>query len=49
MITPLVSRYIHTYVNGRLYRGDARTMPLTPHAQITLEYGPRWPWVPPRG
>ena len=49
MITLLVSRNIRTYVNGRLYRGDARTMPLTPHAQIALEYGPRWPWVPPRG
>lgn len=38
---------IKVYVNGRLYRGDPRALPLTQHAVITLEYGP--PWVlPPR-
>lgn len=36
---------IRAYVNGRLYRGDPRTIPLTAHALITLEDGP--PWLPP--
>jgi hypothetical protein len=36
---------LRAYVNGRLYRGDPRTISLTPHAQITLEVGP--PWVTP--
>jgi hypothetical protein len=36
---------IRAYVNGRLYRGDSRTIRLTAHALITLEYGP--PWVAP--
>lgn len=36
---------IRAYVNGRLYRGDPRAIPLTAHALITLEYGP--PWLPP--
>lgn len=33
---------IRAYVNGRLYNGDPRSIPLTPHALITLEYGPLW-------
>ena len=36
---------VRAYVNGRLYRGDPRAIPLTPHALITLEVGP--PWVAP--
>ena len=36
---------VRTYVNGQLYRGDPRALPLMQHARITLEYGP--PWVPP--
>ena len=36
---------IRAYVNGRLYRGDPRTIPLTNRARMTLEYGP--PWVSP--
>lgn len=38
---------IRAYVNGRLYQGDPRTIPLTAHALITLEYGPPWPPPPP--
>jgi hypothetical protein len=37
---------IRAYVNGRLFRGDPRTIPLTAHALITLEAGP--PWVTPQ-
>jgi hypothetical protein len=36
---------IRAYVNGRLYRGILRVIPLTEHARIALEVGPRW--VPP--
>jgi len=36
---------VRTYVDGRLYRGDPRALPLTQHARITLEVGP--PWTPP--
>ena len=36
---------VRAYVNGRLYRGDPRSIPLMAHALITLEYGP--PWVSP--
>jgi hypothetical protein len=36
---------IRAYVNGRLYQGNLRMIPLTEHTQITLEAGP--PWVPP--
>ncbi len=36
---------VRAFVNGRLYRGDPRAITLTPHALITLEYGP--PWVAP--
>jgi hypothetical protein len=39
------THHLRAYVNGRLYRGDPRTIPLTPHARITLEVGP--PWVTP--
>lgn len=33
---------IRAYINGHLYHGDPRTIPLTAHALITLEYGPPW-------
>ncbi len=36
---------VRAYVNGRLYAGDPRAIPLTPHALIMLEVGP--PWAPP--
>jgi len=36
---------VRAYVNGRPYAGDPRTIPLTPHALVTLEVGP--PWVAP--
>jgi hypothetical protein len=36
---------IRAYVNGRLYQGSLRMIPLTEHTQITLEAGP--PCVPP--
>ena len=39
------SHHLRAYVNGRLYTGDPRTIPLTSHERITLEIGP--PWVPP--
>lgn len=35
---------VRAYVNGQAYTGSPRDIPLTAHAQITLEYGP--PWVP---
>ncbi len=38
---------LRTYVDGRLYRGDPRALPLTQHARITLEVGPPWPPPPP--
>ncbi len=36
---------IRAYVDGRLFHGDPRSILLTPHKVITLEYGP--PWVTP--
>lgn len=39
------SAHVRAYVNGRLYTGDPRSIPLTQHARITLEVGP--PWVSP--
>ncbi len=33
---------VRAYVGGRLYKGDPRAIPLTPHALITLEVGPPW-------
>jgi len=42
-----VNHRIRTYVGGRLYHGDPRTVPLTQHALITLEYGPPWVAAPP--
>jgi hypothetical protein len=38
---------IRAYVNGRLYHGDPRAIPLTSHERITLEYGPPWVTPPP--
>src|SRR5207253_9951624 len=38
---------IRAYVNGHLYAGDLRTIPLTAHALITLEDGPPWVTPPP--
>ena len=32
---------VTAHVDGRLYRGDPRTVPLTRHAQIVLQVGPR--------
>ena len=37
---------IRAYVNGKPYSGDPSQIPLTPQAEITLEYGP--PWVAPK-
>ncbi len=36
---------VRAYINGRLYTGNPRAIPLTAHALITLEVGP--PWAPP--
>lgn len=36
---------LRAYVNGRVYRGDPRTISLAAHERITLEVGP--PWVTP--
>ena len=36
---------VRAYINGRLYTGNPRAIPLTAHALITLEMGP--PWAPP--
>lgn len=44
-ITADKNHSVRAYVNGHLYQGDPRTIPLTAHALITLEYGP--PWLPP--
>jgi len=44
-VTTTHTQSVRAYVNGRLYAGDPRTIPLTPHALITLEVGP--PWVAP--
>ncbi len=33
---------VRAYVNGHLYAGDLRAIPLTSHALITLEMGPPW-------
>jgi hypothetical protein len=32
---------VTAHVDGRLYRGDPRTVPLTRHAQIVVQVGPR--------
>ena len=41
-VTPLqMAMVAATIANGHLYRGDPRTMPLTRHAQIVLQVGPR--------
>lgn len=44
-LTTDAAHQIRAYVNGRPFPGDPRTIPLTQHELITLEYGP--PWVPP--
>jgi hypothetical protein len=36
---------LRAYVGTQLFTGDPRSITLTPHKQITLEYGP--PWVTP--
>lgn len=36
---------VRAYVNGRRFAGNPRDIPLRPHAEIVLEYGP--PWVAP--
>ena len=38
-------RSVRAYINGRVYTGNPRAIPLTAHALITLEVGP--PWAPP--
>ncbi len=37
---------VAAYVNGRRWRGTLRSVPVFPHAEITLEIGP---YVPPHG
>ncbi len=44
-VTATHTQIVRAYVNGRPYAGDPRTIPLTPHALITLEVG--LPWASP--
>lgn len=44
-VTATGSHRVRAYVNGHLYAGDPRAIPLTAHERITLEVGP--PWVTP--